>query len=315
MKFVFAALLGACLLPAIAPRALAQAAAPVIVTAKDLRESMLASDSIQVARVEIDVVETTDSTGNVHSNLKTKRVSINQVKGPWMKRFVANFLPEGDSVRDEMCPAPVPTAGSAKPWMVSALWINKTGRGQAYLDFSTDCAFAGLAGRKPAGIVIGAHADSLFALFQQALYADSALKGMKLGKPAPPAPPTLAPMTPGASTAPMPPPGGSTEIGSKNAKVLRAPLPRHKVAPEYPGVARDAKVEGTVMVSALVGADGTVKDAKVQTSIPMLDSAALDAVRQWTFMPATDAAGTPVEARVVVPVKFKLQTDAAKPQH
>jgi len=76
-----------------------------------------------------------------------------------------------------------------------------------------------------------------------------------------------------------------------------------KVEPQYPDSAREAGVEGTVMVQALVGKDGKVKDAIVIESIPKLDAAATAAVRQWVFKPARAKNG-PVAVWVAVPMKF-----------
>ncbi len=78
-----------------------------------------------------------------------------------------------------------------------------------------------------------------------------------------------------------------------------------KVPPTYPDIAREAGVDGTVLVQALVGKDGTVKDTRVQKSIPMLDNAALDAVKRWVFKPALSN-NKPVAVWVAVPVKFSL---------
>jgi protein TonB len=79
-----------------------------------------------------------------------------------------------------------------------------------------------------------------------------------------------------------------------------------KVAPVYPDIARQASVDGTVLVQALVGKDGKVKDAKVVKSIPMLDDAAVNAVKQWVFKPALSN-NKPVAVWVAVPVRFSLQ--------
>jgi protein TonB len=78
-----------------------------------------------------------------------------------------------------------------------------------------------------------------------------------------------------------------------------------KVPPSYPDLAREANVDGTVMVQALVGKDGKVKDTKVVKSIPMLNDAALAAVKQWVFKPALSN-NKPVAVWVAVPVKFSL---------
>jgi len=76
-------------------------------------------------------------------------------------------------------------------------------------------------------------------------------------------------------------------------------------APVYPDLAREAGVAGTVMVQALVGKDGKVKDTKVVKSIPMLDAAAVAAVKQWVFKPALSN-NKPVAVWVAVPVRFSL---------
>ena len=78
-----------------------------------------------------------------------------------------------------------------------------------------------------------------------------------------------------------------------------------KVTPTYPDRAREAGVDGTVMVQALVNKDGHVKDVRVVKSIPMLDESAKAAVRQWVFKPALSN-NKPVAVWVGVPVKFSL---------
>jgi len=78
-----------------------------------------------------------------------------------------------------------------------------------------------------------------------------------------------------------------------------------KVAPQYPDIAREAGVDGTVLVQALVGKDGRVKDTRVVKSIPMLDAAASAAVKQWVFKPALSN-NKPVAVWVAVPVRFTL---------
>jgi protein TonB len=78
-----------------------------------------------------------------------------------------------------------------------------------------------------------------------------------------------------------------------------------KVPPAYPDLAREAGVDGTVQVQALVGKDGRVKDTRVVKSIPMLDAAAIAAVKQWVFKPALSN-NKPVAVWVAVPVRFTL---------
>lgn len=79
-----------------------------------------------------------------------------------------------------------------------------------------------------------------------------------------------------------------------------------RVPPEYPEIARQSGMEGTVMVKALVGKDGKVKDVVVVKSIPVLDDAAVKAVKQWVFKPALSN-NKPVAVWVAVPVRFTLR--------
>ena len=78
-----------------------------------------------------------------------------------------------------------------------------------------------------------------------------------------------------------------------------------RTLPIYPDLAREAGVDGTVMVQALVGKDGKVRDVRVVKSIPMLDESAKAAVRQWVFKPALSN-NKPVAVWVACPVKFSL---------
>lgn len=78
-----------------------------------------------------------------------------------------------------------------------------------------------------------------------------------------------------------------------------------KVPPAYPDAARNAKVEGTVIVQALVRRDGSVGSTLIGKFVPGLDDAAMTAVQQWKFKPAM-AKGQPVAVWMAVPVKFSL---------
>lgn len=78
-----------------------------------------------------------------------------------------------------------------------------------------------------------------------------------------------------------------------------------RTQPVYPELARSAGVDGTVLVQALVGKDGKVKDVKVVKGNDMLNDAAVTAVRQWVFKPALSN-NKPVAVWVAVPVRFSL---------
>jgi protein TonB len=78
------------------------------------------------------------------------------------------------------------------------------------------------------------------------------------------------------------------------------------VAPAYPAEARDKKITGVVILEASIGADGRVLDARVLRSIPGLDDAAVEAVRQWEFTP-TLINGVPTAVTLTTTIQFSLQ--------
>ena len=87
---------------------------------------------------------------------------------------------------------------------------------------------------------------------------------------------------------------------------IKTPAKIKDVKPIYPLEAQAARVQGVVIIEATIGADGRVIDAKVLRSIPLLDDAALDAVRQWEFTP-TLVNGVAVPVIMTVTVNFALQ--------
>lgn len=78
-----------------------------------------------------------------------------------------------------------------------------------------------------------------------------------------------------------------------------------KTEPVYPPIAREAGVEGTVMVQMLVDKTGVVRDVRVVKSIPMLDVAAVECVRRWRFKPALSN-DRPIAVWIAAPVRFAL---------
>jgi TonB family protein len=84
---------------------------------------------------------------------------------------------------------------------------------------------------------------------------------------------------------------------------IRPPTKIKDVQPVYPAIAQSSRVSGTVVVAATIGPDGKVEDAKVVRSIPLLDQAALDAVRQWEYTP-TLLNGEPVSVLTTVTINF-----------
>jgi protein TonB len=101
---------------------------------------------------------------------------------------------------------------------------------------------------------------------------------------------------------PPPPPAAPVRVGGQ----IKAPTQVRKVNPVYPAIAQSARVQGVVIIEATIGPDGKVQDAKVLRSIPLLDQAALDAVKQWQYTP-TLLNGVPVPVIMTVTVNFTLQ--------
>lgn len=87
---------------------------------------------------------------------------------------------------------------------------------------------------------------------------------------------------------------------------IRVPQKIVDVQPVYPALAQSARVQGVVIIEATIAPDGSVTDARVLRSIPLLDQAALDCVKQWKFEP-TQINGTPVPVIMTVTVNFSMQ--------
>ena len=134
----------------------------------------------------------------------------------------------------------------------------------------------------------------------------------------PPPPPPPAPMPAlGGVTGGVPPAavgGGTTgripAAPSEQQPVrvggaIREPKKLKNVDPVYPSIAQQARVQGVVILEVTIGTDGRVTDARILRSIPLLDQAALDAVRQWVYTP-TLLNGIPVPVIMTVTANFRL---------
>jgi periplasmic protein TonB len=77
------------------------------------------------------------------------------------------------------------------------------------------------------------------------------------------------------------------------------------VAPEYPDLARQARVTGIVILEAVIGPDGKVGTVSVLRGVPMLEEAAVNAVRQWVYTP-TLLGGVPVPVIMTITLRFSL---------
>jgi protein TonB len=79
----------------------------------------------------------------------------------------------------------------------------------------------------------------------------------------------------------------------------------HDVKPYYPPQARQAKIEGTVVLLAVIDKDGSVRDVQVKSGAPLLAQAAIEAVRQWRYKPYL-LRGQPVEVDTQITINFTL---------
>lgn len=79
----------------------------------------------------------------------------------------------------------------------------------------------------------------------------------------------------------------------------------HKVTPQYPPIARQARIAGSVVLAALISKNGTIENLRVISGHPMLTASALDAVKQWRYKPYV-LNGEPVEVETQITVNFNL---------
>jgi protein TonB len=86
---------------------------------------------------------------------------------------------------------------------------------------------------------------------------------------------------------------------------IKPPLKTKNVFPIYPVFARQARIQGVVIVDATIGTDGKVKDVKVIRSVKNLDDAAIAAVRGCEFKP-TVVNGQAVQVIMTIPINFSL---------
>jgi protein TonB len=113
----------------------------------------------------------------------------------------------------------------------------------------------------------------------------------------------------GGITAPPPlpvaePPKVSSAV--RAAQLPQSPRKTLDVRPVYPDIARSAHVEGTVVLEALLDTAGRVTQLRVIKSVPLLDEAALEAVRQWRYTPSLYG-GHPVSVLMTITIRFTLQ--------
>jgi protein TonB len=98
-----------------------------------------------------------------------------------------------------------------------------------------------------------------------------------------------------------PPPPQAVRVGGQ----IKEPKKLKNINPEYPDIAKQARVQGVVILECTISPQGKVTDVKVLRGIPLLDSAAVEAVKQWVYTP-TLLNGVPVPVIMTVTVNFRL---------
>jgi periplasmic protein TonB len=101
--------------------------------------------------------------------------------------------------------------------------------------------------------------------------------------------------------APTPKPQGPMRISNG----VREPKKLIEIRPIYPTIAQTLRIDGTVILEAVIDERGVVDRVRVVKSIPLLDAAAVDAVRQWRYAP-TLLSGVPVQVLLTIRIDFKL---------
>ena len=86
---------------------------------------------------------------------------------------------------------------------------------------------------------------------------------------------------------------------------IKPPVRTEYVAPVYPLIAQQARVEGVVILELLIGTDGSVRQARLLRQSALLDGAAVEAAKKWRYTP-TLLNGTPTEVLTTVTVTFNL---------
>jgi protein TonB len=112
--------------------------------------------------------------------------------------------------------------------------------------------------------------------------------GLPTDAPLPPKPVPL----PAASAAPV-----------RRSEGVQAGLLIHRVEPDYPALARQTHLQGTVQLHAVIARNGSIESLEALSGHPLLVKAALDAVRQWRYRP-TLLSGEPVEGETYMTVHF-----------
>jgi TonB family protein len=104
-------------------------------------------------------------------------------------------------------------------------------------------------------------------------------------------------------------PGRTSPSGRPPVRVggdIRQPMKVRDVKPVYPPLAQESRVQGLVILEGLIDEQGNIADVKVLRGVPLLNDAAVEAVRQWRYTP-TLLNGVPVPVIMTMTVTFMLQ--------
>ncbi len=108
-----------------------------------------------------------------------------------------------------------------------------------------------------------------------------------------------------AAAPPPPPPKATTPKRIRVGGQVEAAKLIFQPKPEYPPLAKMARIQGTVRLEAIISKDGTIQDLKVMSGHPLLVKAALEAVQRWRYQP-TLLNGEPVEVVTEIDCNFTL---------
>lgn len=109
---------------------------------------------------------------------------------------------------------------------------------------------------------------------------------------------------------PLPPPSHDVDVSLRKPKLIPSEIQEAKlvtrVEPVYPVIAKQIRLEGTVVIRAIIAKDGTVESLETLNGHPLLARAAMDAIVRWRYRP-TLLNGQPVEVETLVTVIFHIQ--------
>src|SRR4029453_9275506 len=107
------------------------------------------------------------------------------------------------------------------------------------------------------------------------------------------------------------PPPGTSRPDSQVVRIgngVKGPRKLKDVRPVYPDIARQARVQGSVVMECRIDPSGRVTEVRVLRGVPLLDASAMDAVRQWVYEP-TVLNGVAVPVLVTVTVNYRLSAE------